>query len=78
MRDGLKRDLVRYGLKASHFHYEEFEMRSGIGIGRRLRSIFGWVTSLLQPRFNGSQTPQTLPSPQPSFDVRRSVDIPSH
>lgn len=39
MRQALKTGLVSRGLKASRFHFEEFEMRSGIG----LRKLAGWL-----------------------------------
>ncbi len=32
MRKALKSGLVLKGLKASRFHFEEFEMRTGIGL----------------------------------------------
>ncbi|MEP1934737.1 MAG: ferredoxin reductase family protein [Roseibium sp.] len=34
MRKALKSGLVLRGLRASRFHFEEFEMRTGIGLGR--------------------------------------------
>ncbi len=39
MRRDLKEKLALKGLKASRFHFEEFEMRSGIG----LRKLAGWL-----------------------------------
>lgn len=39
MRQMLKTGLVSRGLKASRFHFEEFEMRSGVG----LRKLAGWL-----------------------------------
>lgn len=39
MREALRDGLVSGGLRGSRFHFEEFEMRSGIG----LRKLAGWV-----------------------------------
>lgn len=39
MRDGLKSDLQAMGLKSGAFHYEEFEIRSGVGI----RKAASWL-----------------------------------
>jgi len=39
MREALERDVQALGLLKSHFHYEEFEIRSAI----RLRLILAWV-----------------------------------
>lgn len=39
MRNTLIRDLVALGLRKSRFHYEEFEIRSGIGIRKLLAYV---------------------------------------
>lgn len=46
MREGLKRDLIRLGLRSSAFDYEEFEIRSGIG----LRALIAWIARHLLDR----------------------------
>ena len=48
MRETLIRDLTRLGLRRSRFHYEEFEIRSGIGI----RKFAKWLAR----RFTGKLT----------------------
>ena len=40
MRNGLIRDLQSHGLRKSQFHFEEFEIRSGIGIRKLLAHFF--------------------------------------
>lgn len=45
MRDVLKQGLVNHGLRPSQFHYEEFEMRSSIGVVRFFRRIWTYFTS---------------------------------
>lgn len=45
MRDSLKQGLVNQGLRPDHFHYEEFEMRTGIGVIPFLRRIWLYFTS---------------------------------
>lgn len=42
MRDSLNQGLIRCGLPLSNFHYEEFEMRTGVGPG----TIFRWGMNL--------------------------------
>ena len=47
MREKLKRDLIKSGLKSSAFHFEEFNMRSGLGLKKlisRLTDRFGLNT----------------------------------
>ncbi len=39
MRESLKSDLTTLGLKRGSFHYEEFEIRSGIGV----RKVLSWL-----------------------------------
>ena len=39
MRDALKRSLSKRGLPAKHFHYEEFEIRSSLGIVGLVRRV---------------------------------------
>jgi predicted ferric reductase len=43
MRQALRNGLVASGLRGSRFHFEEFEMRSGIG----LRKLAGWIVDLV-------------------------------
>ena len=42
MRTGLQRDLRAFGLSARQFHFEEFEIRSGIG-------LVGLVKAIIKP-----------------------------
>ncbi|MTI42998.1 putative ferric reductase [Roseibium hamelinense] len=46
MRKALKSGLILKGLKASRFHFEEFEMRTGIGLGHL--SAWIWDTGMYQ------------------------------
>ena len=39
MREDLKSSLSRLGLKCSNFHYEEFEILSGIGVRKGLNRL---------------------------------------
>ena len=41
MRDQLRKAFVEAGLKPSRFHFEMFELRSGIGF----RKCLGWLLS---------------------------------
>ncbi|MCR9137550.1 MAG: ferredoxin reductase family protein [Alphaproteobacteria bacterium] len=41
MRNAIRSGLCRLGLRASAFHFEEFEIRSGIG----LRRLFSWLAA---------------------------------
>jgi predicted ferric reductase len=45
MRKAMLEDFRRAGLRAAHFHYEEFEIRSGVG----LRRLLGWLLPKLKP-----------------------------
>ena len=45
MRDALKQDLVAQGLRERNFHYEEFEIRTGIGLERPLRWAWNKVVA---------------------------------
>lgn len=44
MRNAFRSGLCRLGLRASSFHFEEFEIRSGIG----LRRLLSWLVSYLR------------------------------
>ncbi len=54
MRESLRRQLIGVGLPAGRFHNEEFEIRSGIGLGSvfvwLVRRIFGFGELRLQGR----------------------------
>lgn len=39
LRDALKTDLAKLGLPARRFHFEEFEIRTGIGISRLIKRL---------------------------------------
>lgn len=54
MRTSLKRDLVARGLPASRFHYEEFEIRTGIG----LRRLSAWLFNRMIRGGGASASPQ--------------------
>lgn len=54
MRGTLKRDLVARGLSVSRFHYEEFEIRTGIGLGR----LSAWLFNRMIRGVGGSASPQ--------------------
>ena len=47
MRNALIRDLQSHGMRKTRFHYEEFEIRSGIGI-RKLLAFFFRKTGISQ------------------------------
>ena len=51
MRDSLRAGLGKIGLKHSHFHVEQFEIRSGLG----LLKMAGWIKKLFRA-FRGNQT----------------------
>jgi predicted ferric reductase len=53
MREAMKRDLVRFGLRASRFHYEHFEIRSGIGVLK----FVTWISDLLGNSTSTRSTP---------------------
>jgi predicted ferric reductase len=46
MRESLQESLSRLGVRPSRFHFEQFEMRSGIG----LRKLAGWLTEAVLRR----------------------------
>lgn len=46
MRKSLKTDLVSLGLPRNHFHYEAFEIRSGVGF----QKVFRWLLKHYQKR----------------------------
>ncbi|MEM7302018.1 MAG: ferric reductase-like transmembrane domain-containing protein [Pseudomonadota bacterium] len=52
MRNSLAAGLAAQGMKPSRFHYEEFEIRSGIG----LRRFAGWLWGLFGRRFMASNS----------------------
>ncbi len=47
LRDALLKDLPKFGLSKRHFHYEAFEIRSGIGLQR----LITWVYRKVINRF---------------------------
>ncbi len=46
LREDLRRSLASHGMAARNFHYEEFEIRTGIG----LEVIFNWVLGRFKPK----------------------------
>ncbi|MBO6756949.1 MAG: ferredoxin reductase family protein [Roseibium sp.] len=57
MRKALKTGLVAKGLRASRFHYEEFEMRTGIGLGRLAAWLWDSGTYAIEKRRAGRVQP---------------------
>ncbi|MTH98906.1 ferric reductase-like transmembrane domain-containing protein [Roseibium sp. RKSG952] len=58
MRKELRAALISRGLRASRFHYEEFEMRTGIGLGR----LAAWLWDAGSYQFERRRQKATQPA----------------
>lgn len=57
MRRSLRRGLVLQGLRASRFHFEEFQMRTGIGLGTLAAWLWDSGIYALEKRRAGNRLP---------------------